>query len=38
VLGHADGRIEMRDINTGEIERSRIDVAETDNLFSDIGD
>ena len=38
VIGYGDGRIEMRDINSGTVENDRLDFVETDNLFSDLGD
>ena len=36
VIGYGDGRVEVRDINEGTIEESRIDFLETENLFSDL--
>lgn len=36
VIGHGDGRVELRDINAGTVEEDRIDFLESDNLFSDI--
>ena len=38
IIGHGDGRVETRDINTGTVERERIEFAETDNLFADLGE
>ena len=38
VVGYGDGRVEVRDINTGSVEESRIDFVETDNLFADLND
>lgn len=38
ILGHGDGRVEIRDINEGTVEEDRVDVPETDNLFSDLQD
>lgn len=38
VLGHGDGRVELRDINAGTSEQDRIDFAESANLFSDLTD
>ena len=35
VIGFGDGRVEIRDINTGTVETDRLDSFETDNLFSD---
>ncbi|WP_375281725.1 ribose-5-phosphate isomerase RpiA [Pseudooctadecabacter sp.] len=38
VIGHGDGRVEMRDINQGCIAETRIEFVETENLFADLGD
>ena len=38
IMGFGDGRIELRDINTGAVETEKLDFVETDNLFADIGD
>jgi len=38
VIGHGDGHVEVRDINTGAVEHERIDVIERDNLFADISE
>ena len=38
VIGYGDGRVEVRDINAGSVEESRIDFVETDNLFADLND
>ncbi|MGI9369006.1 MAG: ribose-5-phosphate isomerase RpiA [Ruegeria sp.] len=38
VIGHGDGRVEVRDINEGTIELDRIGVADSENLFSDLAD
>jgi ribose 5-phosphate isomerase A len=38
VIGHGDGLVEVRDINTGTVEKERIAFLESDNLFSDIAD
>ena len=38
VIGYGDGRVEVRDINEGTIERDRLDFVESDNLFSDLSD
>jgi len=38
VIGHGDGNVEVRDINSGTVEHERIDVIERDNLFVDIAD
>ena len=36
VIGHADGRITLRDINTGRVEDEQIHFAPTDNIFADM--
>tara|TARA_R110002073_G_scaffold43534_3_gene121455 strand:- start:147 stop:929 length:783 start_codon:yes stop_codon:yes gene_type:complete len=36
VIGHGDGRVEVRDINRGTIEESQIEFVESENLFSDL--
>ena len=36
VIGHPDGRVEVRDINEGTVQEDHVDIAETDNLFSDL--
>ncbi|WP_095590546.1 ribose-5-phosphate isomerase RpiA [Actibacterium ureilyticum] len=36
VIGAGDGAVETRDINAGTVENHRVDVPESDNLFSDI--
>jgi ribose 5-phosphate isomerase A len=38
VIGYGDGRVEVRDINEGSVEESRINFVETDNLFADLND
>ncbi|MCT8329672.1 ribose-5-phosphate isomerase RpiA [Albidovulum sediminis] len=38
VIGHADGRVEVRDIHDLSIEVSETLIAETGNIFSNIGD
>ncbi len=38
IVGFGDGRVELRDINEGTIERDRLDVQENDNLFTDLTD
>lgn len=38
VIGYGDGRVEVRDINTGTVERDRLDFVESDNLFTDLAD
>lgn len=38
VIGHADGRVTVRDINAGAEHESRIDFAPSDNIFRDLGE
>ncbi len=38
VIGHQDGRVEVRDINNGTVENERIDILDDDNMFQDIAD
>ncbi|MEM6619052.1 MAG: ribose-5-phosphate isomerase RpiA [Pseudomonadota bacterium] len=38
VIGHGDGRVEVRDINNGTVEREHIDILLNENLFADIED
>lgn len=36
VVGYGDGRVEVRDINAGTVEKERLDFVESDNLFTDL--
>jgi len=36
VIGHGDGKVEVRDINAGTVEQDKIDFLENDNLFADL--
>ncbi|MBP0484229.1 ribose-5-phosphate isomerase RpiA [Sagittula salina] len=36
VIGHSDGRVEVRDINEGTVTESQLDFVEDENLFRDI--
>ena len=38
VIGHADGRVTVRDINQGAEHDDRIEFAPTDNIFADLSD
>ena len=38
VIGHADGRVTVRDINAGSETDDRINFAPSDNIFADLGD
>jgi len=36
IIGHGDGRVQTKDIITGEDSESTIEFAETDNIFADL--
>ncbi|MFA7434026.1 MAG: ribose-5-phosphate isomerase RpiA [Gemmobacter sp.] len=38
VIGHGDGKVEVRDINEGTAETGQVEFAPTDNIFADLGD
>lgn len=38
VIGHGDGRVEVRDINEGSVTEGRIEIVEDGNLFADLGE
>lgn len=38
VIGHGDGRVEVKDINAGTTEQEVIDFVDTENLFSDLAE
>jgi len=38
VLGYGDGRVEIRDINEGTVENSKIEFAENENIFKNLQD
>jgi ribose 5-phosphate isomerase A len=38
VIGHGDGRVETRDINSGETTEGMVNFAENENIFSDLND
>ncbi|MFT7059678.1 MAG: ribose 5-phosphate isomerase A [Pseudorhodobacter sp.] len=38
VIGHGDGRVVVRDINTGTVEDDRVDFAPSDNIFANLED
>ena len=38
VVGHGDGRVTVRNINSGSVEDDRIDLVPGDNIFADLGD
>ena len=37
IIGHGDGRVIVRDINSGEVQDGRVDIAPSDNIFADMG-
>jgi ribose 5-phosphate isomerase A len=38
VIGNGDGRVSVRDINTGKVEQDHVDIGQSDNIFADLGD
>ena len=38
IIGHGDGRVQVRDIHAGTLERGWVDEDRTDNIFADLGD
>ena len=38
VVGHGDGRVTVRNINSGSVEDDHIDLVPGDNIFADLGD
>lgn len=38
VIGHGDGRVTVRDINSGSVSEDRIDLDPPDNIFADMSD
>lgn len=38
VIGHGDGRVQVRDINAGTNDESQVEFAPADNIFADLGD
>ncbi len=38
IIGHGDGRVIVRDINSGEVEEDRVEFVPSDNIFADLGD
>jgi ribose 5-phosphate isomerase A len=38
VVGYGDGRVTVRNINSGDVEDDRIDLVPGDNIFADLGD
>lgn len=38
VVGHGDGRVDLRDINAGTVTHETVEFPETDNIFADQGD
>ena len=38
VIGHGDGRVEIRDLTKGAVEETRVQFDTTDNIFTEVGD
>ncbi|MCC5972460.1 MAG: ribose-5-phosphate isomerase RpiA [Rubellimicrobium sp.] len=38
VIGYGDGRVELRDITAGTVEKARVALPERDNIFGDVSD
>ena len=38
VIGNGDGRVTVRDINSGRVEDGSVDLAQSTNIFADLGD
>jgi ribose 5-phosphate isomerase A len=38
VIGNGDGRVTVRDINSGRVEDTSVDLAQSENIFADLGD
>ena len=38
IIGHGDGRVDVRDINTGTVTHDTVEFVETDNVFRDLED
>jgi ribose 5-phosphate isomerase A len=38
VIGNGDGRVTVRDINSGRVEDGSVDLAQSSNIFADLGD
>ena len=36
VIGHGDGRVTVRDINSGKVENGSVDITESRNIFADL--
>ncbi|MFN3577459.1 MAG: ribose 5-phosphate isomerase A, partial [Tabrizicola sp.] len=36
VIGHGDGRVTVRDINSGRVENGSVDLTESRNIFADL--
>ncbi|MCU0904438.1 MAG: ribose-5-phosphate isomerase RpiA [Tabrizicola sp.] len=36
VIGHGDGRVSVRDINSGRVENGAVDITESRNIFADL--
>ena len=38
IIGHGDGKVELRDINAGSVASERVEFAENENVFADLDD
>jgi ribose 5-phosphate isomerase A len=38
ITGYGDGRVEVHDINKGEVDETRYDFLDDGNIFADLGD
>lgn len=38
IVGHANGKVEVRDINNGSVENDRLEIVDDGNLFDDLAD
>lgn len=38
IVGHANGKVEVRDINNGTVENDRLEIVDDGNLFDDLAD
>jgi ribose 5-phosphate isomerase A len=36
IIGHGDGRVTVRDINSGQVETGSVDMSESRNIFADL--
>jgi ribose 5-phosphate isomerase A len=38
VIGNGDGRVTVRDINSGRIEDASVDITQSENIFADLSE